>query len=203
MLWTTAVAFAGTWQSQPTYVQPHLGLGGVWVNGVTHVQASLGADVGQRWRFDEAPYWLDHARASATGLYGVTSGSLGADFRVGNFIGPDGKVATLQVGPDLWFNGYGDVGSEDYLLPWAPGLDLRTMVVGKLAKGVRLIGEGTPGWAFDARRQSDPRIWGLFDQASILGALALSFDDLRVTVGWSRVWDSSGTRDMLVLGGGI
>ena len=202
-MWWIAVAIAGEWEQQEPYVKPHLGLGGVWVNGVTHIQASLGADAGVRWRFAEPPYWLDHARVSATGLYGVTSGSLGADVRFGNFIGPDGKVATYQGGPDLWFNGYGDAGSEDYLLPWAPGLDLRNQLVLKVAKGLRLIGEGTPGFAFDARRRPSEKIWGLFDQASILGALALNLDDLRVTVGWSRVWDVGGTRDMLILSGGI
>jgi hypothetical protein len=203
MLALVASALAVDFKTDGPYVQPHLGVHTVFASGDTHVQAALGAGAGQRWRDADGVHLLNHTRASVTGLYGITGGSLGADLRAGDFIGPDGRVGTLQVGPDLWVNGYGDATSEDYVLPWSTGLDLRTTVVGKLSQSTRLIGEAVPGWAFAASRQAVPKIWGLFDQGSVTGALALHFDDLRLTVGVGRVWDAGGQRDVLVIGGGL
>lgn len=190
-------ASAGEWSKPHPYVRPILNFQLISINGDVGVQGVGGAQGGVITRLADAPHWYSHTRAVATGLYGFTSGSLGGDFRVGSFIGPDGKLARLQVGPDVWTNGYGIAGAPDYYLPWSPGIDLKSVLMIKLAGAGYITTEATPGWAFLADRQGD-EIPGMHE-LTLLGALTLDAKPLRFTVGYRRHYSIVGVTEGLIL----
>lgn len=191
-------AFAADWGPPRPYVRPILNGNVISVNGETHALATGGATAGVTVRDRDDPHWLSHSRTQLTGTYGLTSGSLGADVRVGSFIGPDTKLVQYQVGPDLYYNGYGTTGSPDYFLAWSPGLDLRNTVLLKLSKPFRLYGEVTPGWVFTPERQST--IVAPFHELTLLAAAVINTKVLRANIGVQRRYSVVGVIDSLVLG---
>jgi hypothetical protein len=196
-----AESLAGEWRDPKPYIYPVVNISLVSVNGQASAQAAAGAQLGVRVRYSDAPHWLSHTRTAVVGFYGLNTGSLGADVRLGSFIGPDGKLIQYQVGPDLWAQGYGARGAEDYWLPWTPGIDLRNMVTLKIAREFQLVGEVTPGWVFDERRQSDQV--PPFHQLTLAGMGVIRTNFLRLTVGYSRQYTAAGTIDGLILSGAL
>jgi hypothetical protein len=203
LLWFVCMlqGFAADWGKPKPYVQPVLTGGVISVNGQTHALATGGAVAGVTVRDRDDPHWLSHTRTQLTGTYGLTSGSLGADARVGSFIGPDTKLIRYQVGPDLYYNGYGNQGAPDYFLAWSPGLDLRNTALVKLSKPVKLYGELTPGWVFAPSRQAS--IVAPFHELRMLASLIVSTKVLRITVGVQRHYSAAGVIDSLVLSGAL
>ncbi len=203
LLWfvLTVQGFGATWGKPKPYVRPILTGGVISVNGDTHALATGGAVAGVTVRDRDDPHWLSHTRTQVTGTYGITSGSLGADVRVGSFIGPDTKLIQYQVGPDLYYNGYGTTTAPDYFLAWSPGLDLRNTVLLKLSKPFKLYGELTPGWVFTPARQSD--IVTPFHELRMLAAAVLVTPAVRLTVGVQRTYSVAGVIDSLVLSGAL
>ncbi len=204
MLWLLAitVAHAGHWKDPRWYVDPILGGGVVSVNGTAYAQANAGLQGGFRRRYKGGDIpWLNHTRARGVGTYGITSGSLGADLRVGSFIGPAWKRVVLQHGPDLWYSGYGAVGAPDYRLGWSPGLDLYNGVRFKVSKGLFLGGEVVPGWAFSAARRGGG-VW-VFDELRAGASATLRVEKLSLTVGYTHRWNAAGDQGFVVLGAGL
>lgn len=193
-----SVAEANDWERVP-YVMPILNVRAVTVGGVTTAQAVGGAEAGLVQRYADKPHWMSHTRGAATGIYSFTANSIGADVRVGSFFGPDGRWVRWQVGPDVWFNGYGVPGALDYHLPWSPGVDLRNAVTLKVVRGFALLGEATPGWAFVPERALGGL--GPFHELTLLGAVRLQTDVLTVTVGYQRAWNAVGTIDGFIISG--
>jgi hypothetical protein len=194
-------AAAGEWRDPKPYVFPVLNVSVVSVNGASSAQAAVGAQVGVRVRYSDAPHWLSHTRTSVVGFYGLNTGSLGADLRVGSFLGPDGKLVQYQVGPDLWAQGYGRPDARDYWLPWTPGLDLRNLVTFKVARELHLVGEATPGFVFDGRRVAEEV--APFHQLNLAAMAVIRMNVLRLTVGVSRQYTAAGTIDGLILSGAL
>jgi hypothetical protein len=203
-LWTMAVAGASTGWSQPRpYAFPVLNIGVVSVPGGTPVaQASVGLVGGARVKYREAPGWLWDTRGSLIGTYGLNTSSLGADARVGTFIGPDVKLITYQVGPEVWIDGYGRPDSIDYYLPWSPGVDLFNEVTLKLIPQVHVVGQVAPGFAFDGRRHGEGQV-APFDELMLAAMLDIRTNILSLTVGYSRQYQSYGTLDGIILSGGF
>lgn len=196
-----SAAWAGEWRDPKPYVLPVLNVGVVVVDGFTAAQASAGAIGGVRVRYSDKPHWVSHTRASVIGSYGLNTGSLGADLRLGSFIGPDWKVVQYQVGPDAWYNGYGRIDAEDYWLPWSPGVDLRNVVTLKFAPELHVVGEATPGWAFVTDRQTgdvDP-----FHELTLAAMLVIRAPFARLTIGYSRQYRSFGMSEGLILSGAL
>jgi len=203
LLWfvLTVQSFAGDWGPPKPYVRPILSVGYVSVNGNGYGIATGGAAGGVRMRKRGDTPLLSHTRAQLTGSYGLNSGSIGADARVGSFIGPDTKLIQYQVGPDVYYNGYGDTTSPDFYLAWAPGLDIVNTLLVKLSKPVQLYGELTPGWVFNADRRSG--IVSPFDELLLLGAVLVRTKVINVTVGVQRRYSAAGQIDSIVLGAAI
>lgn len=197
----TSTAEASDWREPKPYVRPVLNVSAVSVNGSFFAIASGGAVGGVTTRYKEVPHWYSHTRASAIGSYGLTTGSLGGDLRLGSFIGPDGKLARLQVGPDLWYNGYGVIGAPDFHLPWSPGVDLSTVATLKIVKELHLVGEATPGWAFLPDRQQGGI--GPFHELTLAASAVVRTQVLRITVGYSRRYTNFGMVEGLILSGAI
>ncbi|MCA9488770.1 MAG: hypothetical protein KC621_02575 [Myxococcales bacterium] len=199
LAWTAA--HAADWRDPKPYIAPVVNLSLISVNGNTSAQAAVGAVGGVRVRYSGQPHWLSHSRAMAVGSYGLNTGSLGGDLRLGSFFGPDGKLAQLQVGPDLWYQGYGKQGAADYWLPWAPGLDLRSVATLKLAREVHIVGEASPGFVFLEERRSDQV--KPFDQLSLAAMLVIRAPFARLTIGYSRQYNSYGVVEGLILSGAL
>jgi hypothetical protein len=202
-VWSTVASAApgASWSPPRPYVLPIVNFSLVSVNGETSAQASGGLVGGMRMRYGMPPHWLSHTRAQAVGTYGVNTGSLGADARVGSFLGPDGKVFLYQLGPDIWYNGYGTEDSLDYHLPWSPGVDLRNVLTLKIVREVRLVGEATPGWAFvESRRQGGV---GPFDELTLTGMAVIDAEVVRLTVGYTRQYRTFGVYQGLILSGAL
>ncbi len=196
-----ADAADGQWRDPRPYARPVLNVSGISVNGNFFAVASGGAVGGVFVKYKDKPHWLSHTRALALGSYGLTSGSLGADGRVGSFIGPDGKVFRVQVGPDVWFNGYGDVNAVDYHLPWSPGVDLSTVTTLKIVKELHLVGEATPGWAFLPDRQQGGL--GPFHELTLAASMVVRTDLVRLTLGYRRRWTNFGMFEGIILSGAL
>jgi len=194
-------AEASNWGKARPYVRPVLSGNVISINGNTHVLATGGVVGGVTIRDRDTPHWFSHTRGLATGTYGLTSGSLGAQARVGSFIGPDGKLLRYQIGPDVFFDGYGTAGSTDFNLPWSPGVDIMNSLLVKLSKPFVLQGTLTPGWVFVPERQSDAV--KPFHQLNASAVAVLRTDVLRLTVGWQRTYNSAGVIDALILSGAI
>jgi len=203
LLWfvLTVHSFAAGWSDPKPYVRPILSAGVVSVDGQAFGQATGGAVGGFTMRRRGDIPILSHTRARATGTYGLNSGSLGADLRLGSFIGPDTKLIQYQFGPDVYYNGYGDPNAPDYFLAWAPGLDLVNTLLVKLSKPVRLYGEITPGWVFNPDRRTG--IVSPFDELLLLGAVVIRTKPINITVGVQRRYSAAGEVDSLVLSGAI
>lgn len=202
--WTataTATARAGTWQGPEPYAQPVLEVNLVSAGGTASAQASAGLLGGLRLRYSDGPHWLSTTRGALVGTYGLNTGSLGADVRVGSFIGPDGKYVTFQLGPDFWFNGYGNEQSVDYFEPWSPGVDLRTVLTIAPVEEVAFVFEATPGWAFLPSRQGADL--GPVHELTLTGLVVLRAPVIAFTLGYARHWGVFGARDAIVLSGGF
>jgi hypothetical protein len=192
---------AGEWREPKPYVRPLLNVSAVSVNGNFFAIASGGAVGGVRVRYKKPPHWLSHTRAQAVGSLGLSTMSLGGDLRLGSFFGPDGKVARLQVGPDFWYNGYGQVGALDYHLPWSPGVDLATVTTLKVVKELQIVGEVTPGWAFLPDRQLGGL--GPFHELNLAAYAVVRTKVIRLTVGYSRRYTNFGMVEGLILSGAL
>lgn len=195
-------AQASGWEGPEPFLLPLVEVTFVAVDGATSAQASAGLVGGMRLRAVESPHWLSTTRGAIVGAYGLNTGSLGADLRVGSFIGPDLKYVTVQAGPDFWFNGFGDVDSEDYFEPWSPGVDLYASVTVEPVPELGFVVEVTPGWAFLPSRQ------GAFDDAplhelTLAGLVVLRTPVARFTAGYQRHYAVYGVRDAIVLSGGF
>lgn len=194
-------AWAGTWQGPEPFAQPVLEVNLVSVGGVASAQASAGLLGGLRLRYSENPHWLSTTRGALVGTYGLNTGSLGGDVRIGSFIGPDGKYVTFQLGPDFWFNGYGNDQSVDYFEPWSPGVDLRTVLTIEPVEELGFVVEATPGWAFLPTRQGGDL--GPVHELTLTGLVVLRTPVIAFTIGYSRHWGVFGARDAIVLSGGF
>ena len=203
LLWfvLTVQSFAGGWGPAKPYVRPMLSAGVVSVEGQTYGLVTGGAVGGVTMRRRGDTPLLSHTRAMLSGTYGLNSGSIGADARIGSFIGPDTKFIQYQIGPDVYYNGYGTTTSPDYYLAWAPGMDIVNTVLLKLSKPVRLYGEITPGWVFNGDRRSG--IVSPFDELLLLGALVIRTKPINITVGVQRRYSAAGEIDSIVLSGAI
>ena len=148
-------------------------------------------------------HWLSHTRGRVIGSYGLLSGGLGADLRVGSFFGPDWKMLRYQLGPDIWYNGYGnvDTSTQDYWLPWAPGVDISNVVTLKLLTEFHIIGEATPAFVFHPDRQSDQV--EPFDELTLALAGVIRTQPIRLTVGYLRRYQAGGVYEGLILSGAI
>jgi len=194
-------AEAANWGKTKPYVRPVLTGGVISVNGRTHAQATGGVVAGATVRDRADPHWFSHTRGLATGTYGLTTGNLGAQVRAGSFIGPDGKIFRYQIGPDVFFDGYGQPGAEDLHLPWSPGVDIVNSLLVKLSKPLVLRGDLTPGWVFVPERQA--KSVKPFHQLTASAVAVLRTDALRLTVGWQRSYNRAGVVDALILSGAI
>lgn len=189
-----------SWESTP-YVLPRLDFQAVTVGQVTTAQAIVGLEGGLLSRQARKPHWLSHTRAGVSGIYGFSAGSLGADVRAGSFFGPDGALVRWQVGPDVWFNGYGSRNALDYHLPWSPGVNLRNVAMLKVVRGLGLVGEASPGWAFLPARQRGGV--GPMHELTLLGAVAIQSRVAVVTLGYQRSWNAVGVVEGFVIRGGL
>lgn len=195
-------AAAGEWSEPRPYVIPHLSVGYVSVNGQGTAQGIGGADVGVRVRQKDKPHLLSDSRVRALGMYGLSSGAVGADLRLGSFIGPDGKLVRLMTGPDFFYSGYGERGAtNDYYLAWSPGLDIRNTALFKIHESFRIGLHVIPGWAFDAERHSDDI--PVFNHVNLGAVAMINAGPIGLTVGVERQINSAGTQDYIVLGAGI
>lgn len=184
------------WQDR-WYARPRLNARVVAVNGVPFVQGVGGAEAGLVRRWDPNPHWVSQTRAVAVGIYGLSTGSLGGDVRLGSFVGPDLKPVRLAIGPDFWFNGYGAPDALDYWLPWSPGIDVPASAFWKLAPSLLLDTSVIPGWAFDPDRQNGGV--GPFHELTALAALHLTLDGPTFVLGYQRTWNGAGVFDGIIL----
>ena len=203
MLALMPTASAVDWGDPKPYAFPRLSGGYTVVNGQGYGQVSGGGDVGMTIRALDKPHWLSMSRVSGLLTYGINSGSVGGDLRVGSFIGPDGKLVQLMTGPDIWYNGYGQPLAVDYFLPWSPGVDLRNTALLKLADEFKLLGEITPGWAFSKPRQSAASELVLFHELEMGAYAFLNLKSLSLTLGYTRTINSLGNIDGIVIAFGI
>ena len=181
------------------YGKPQANVRAIQVNNQTVVQATAGVEGGLRYGLSSSI--KGRTRAGMVGIYGLNTGSAGADLRVGSFIGPAGKTGYLMFGPDLWVNGYGGDSSTDYRLDWAPGLSLPANAGLTLSPAFRLIGAVTPGWAFDERRKQGGI--GPFDELGLLGAGVLNVGSAYLTLGYQQTWNNVGVIRGVILSGAI
>jgi hypothetical protein len=196
-----ATASAGEWRDPRPFIAPILNVSIVSSGGASAAQASAGLVGGVNVRYNRAPHWVSTTRAQGVGFYGINTGSIGADLRVGSFIGPDFKLLKFQAGPDIFYNGYGQRGAIDWFLPWTAGVDLRTVTTLKIAKPVRLIGEATPGWVFNPKRVAEEVAPA--HELTLSAILAIDAGQFRINVGYARQYRSIGTIDGLILSGGF
>lgn len=201
MLGAGALAAPSAWSDPKPYAAPVVNLSLIAVNGNTSAQAAVGLIGGVRLRYKEPPHWLWHSRAMAVGSYGLNTGSLGGDLRLGSFVGPDGKLVQLQFGPDLWYQGYGTEGAADYYLPWTPGVDLRSVATLKLAPEVQIVGEASPGFVFLEERRSEEV--KPFDQLTLAAMLVIRAPFARLTLGYTRQYNSYGVVEGILLSGAL
>ena len=199
------LAHAGEWKDPKPYIAPIINLSAISVNGDWYAVAAAGATGGVRIRYTDPPHWLSNTRAVVVGMYGIPSGSLGAELRGGSFIGPDWKYLQWQVGPDVFYNGYGSPEAVDYWLAWAPGLDLHNVVTLKIAPEFQIVGEATPGWVFREERKQGPGVESVapFDQLTLAAMVVIRAPFARLTVGYSRQYSSVGTIEGIILSGAL
>ena len=189
-----AVADPGGW-----YAKPQVNIRALRVNSQSVIQATLGAEGGLRYPISDG--FMGRTRLGAVGLYGISSGSLGGDFRLGSFIGPAGRMGFVQIGPDFWFNGYGRKTATDYRLPWSPGLSIPAIASMALHPSIRAVTSVTPGWAFSQGRRGGGL--GPFDEFSLVGAAVITAGTGHLTLGYQHSWNRAGTIQGLLLSGGL
>jgi hypothetical protein len=190
-----SIALAGSaW-----YGKPQANVRVVRINENTVIQASAGGEVGLRYGLSE--FFKGRTRLGAIGLYGLNTNTLGADLRLGTFLGPAGRTGFLQIGPDLWMNGYDGTDEKDYKLVWSQGLSITTTGSLTLHPSIRLIGAISPGWAFNPVRQRDGL--GPFDELNMMTATVISGGDGHLTIGYQQSWNSAGIIQGLILSGGL
>jgi hypothetical protein len=198
--WSSPAA-AGDWRDPKPYLLPQLNVSLISVNGQSSAQASVGLIGGMRMRYVGKPNLLSNTRASAVGTYGLNTGSLGGDFRVGSFLGPQGKFLLYQIGPDVWFNGYGQPDAFDYFMPWSPGVDVKNQLTFTPIREISLVGEATPGWAFVPARQTGGV--GPFHELTLTAMAVIRASAIRLTVGYTRQYRSFGTFNGIILSGAL
>ena len=204
-LWTAGIALAAPegWGQPRPYVFPVLNVGVVSVPGAESVaQASVGVVGGAKVKYRGGPGWLWDTRGSLVGTYGLNTGSYGGDVRVGTFIGPDVKLITYQVGPEVWFDGYGKPGAPDYYLPWSPGIDLFNELTLKLLPEVHVVGQVAPGFAFDGGRHGEGQV-APFDELMLAAMLDIRTNVISLTVGYARQYQAYGSSDGIILSRGF
>jgi hypothetical protein len=203
-MWMTlaTLASAGEWKPQKPYVLPRLDASVIAIGGTTLVQARGGADAGVLVRYSEDPFWLSNTRLGVTGILGLTTLNYGGDIRLGSFFGPDWELLRIQLGPDVWYNGYGDpTASDDYYLPWAPGLDLPLTAEIAREEKLSLLTAAIPGWAFSPERSNTSL--DVVDELTLLAALSLRLPHFGVTAGYQRTWNAAGLTEGLILSFGL
>lgn len=189
------------WEGTP-YFAPILSGGGVLVNGQTVVQTQIGGEVGYRYRYRKPrPHVVGRTRARAVGIY-ATTGSLGADVRLGSFMGPDWKVVQLLHGPDFWFDVYGSPRAPDYHLPPTVGVDLLNQVTVRIIQGqLNWVTAVSPGWVSNRQRRA-PQL-GPFHTMTARTAMVLRTDFGTLQLGVQRQWTSAGPVNGLILSGSL
>ncbi len=192
-------ADAQEWKPK-AYADPILTAGAVILNGNTYGQITGGARAGVRTTYSEPPHWLNDTRIQGAATYGIPSGSLGGDVRIGSFIGPNTDFILTQHGPDVWYNGYGTSASTDYHLPYSVGLDFRNLVIFKLGQGFNIITEATPGIPFNPSRQGGPLEPFEFVTSA---ALSIKTSKFGLLVGYQRRWSQVGVTEGIILGASI
>jgi hypothetical protein len=188
------------WQAEP-YWNKSVRFGGVLVNGGSSLQTIGGIEAGYRYRWPAPPNWTGRTRADVTGIYSLTSGSWGGGVAIGSFIGPDTKRVLYQVGPDLYFDGYGTPGSFDYYLPRSPGVRILNQALFKIVDYSGIVLAANPGWVLDPDRRNE-LVYPLHD-LTLVAALQIRSDWAAFTVGWQRQYSGAGIIDGLILSGGI
>lgn len=204
-MWIAAfatLAAAGQWKPQKPYVAPRLDGQLVLYDGAALVQARGGADLGLLVRYAEDPFWLSHTRLGLTGILGLTTFHYGGDARLGSFFGPDWELLRIQLGPDVWYNGYGDpTANDDLYLPWSPGLDLPLTVEIAREESLSLLTAAIPGWAFSPARSTTTL--DVVDEFTALAALSLALPKFGLTAGYQRTWNAAGVTEGLILSFGL
>lgn len=122
-LLAAAPAHAGSWDPKP-YIKPNLGFT-LYGDGTTNASAvGLGAQAGFTY-FNSEDLGVPMAgRTRVSGTYQlVTSGGPGGghDIRLGTFMGPQFKLASAELGLDVFHNG---ITLGNYQLDNAVGLDI-------------------------------------------------------------------------------
>lgn len=201
VLGATTSARAAEWSAPKPYALPVLNLSVFSINGVTNAQASAGLVGGMFVKYRDPPHWLSHTRGSIIGQYGILSGSLGADLRAGSFFGPDTRFIQYQLGPDLWYNGYGREDAADYYLPWSPGVDLRNALTFKIVPELHIVGEANPGWVFLEERRADNL--GPVHELTLTAMAVIRARVINLTVGYTRQYRAFGVYEGLILSGGF
>lgn len=199
-LWAVT-AWGREWTEPTPYLTPTLNVALVWVNGDTSARTAVGLVGGTRSRYTRSPHWLSDTRFSLLGQYGIDTGSLGADVRVGSYFGPDTRGITWQFGPEVWANGFGDPQSPDGYLPWSPGVAVHNGLVVEAGDYVALLLEASPGWAFAGSRRAAPV--GPFDELDLSAAVDLHTRYVELRIGYTRSYRWFGHQDALVLYGSL
>jgi hypothetical protein len=189
------------WIVEP-FIDPHVGVTSVTINGDTGVQATAGGEAGYHYTWTGDPKLVGETRIGATLLYGLTSNSIGYDVRIGSFIGPKLGDLVLQAGPDLFYNGYGQAGASDYNLPATGGLSLPVTATYTPITEVGVSGRITPSWVFNPERRSSIEI-GPFDELTAYLGANLSLGEVRGSVGYQWQWTSQGVIQGVVVSGGL
>ncbi len=155
---------------------------------------------GRKWIRGAADV-VGRSRLRGDVFYGLTTQSLGFDVRLGSFLGPTSKYVTYQIGPDVWFNGYGSETAEDYFLPYSLGVDISNAVIFHIDRSINAQVQITPGWAFDKDRQTG----GIGPIHELTGSATVSVQTGAFTfvVGYQRVYNAAGVTDGLILSAGL
>ncbi len=188
------------WNAEP-YWDKGLNVGGIAVNGGFSLQAFAGIEGGFRYKYAHAPHWAGRTRLALSGVYSLSSGSWGGGVALGSFLGPDTKRFLYQVGPDLYFDGYGTPFSGDYHLPWSPGVRIQNSLLIKVVDYSGLLLGASPGFVLDPDRRNEAVY--PFHDLNLLAAIQVRADFASFTVGWQRSYNGAGIIDGLILSGGF
>lgn len=148
-----APAWAGSWNPTP-YLRPNFSFQLYGTDASIGTAVGAGALAGVRYFNDgDLPFpAAGRTRVGATALLPTSGGSgWGHDVRLGSFFGPSWKLASAELGLDVFHNGL-TIGS--YVLDRALGLDIPlNLTLGP--EQIFLLAGATPTLMFDPDRQVD------------------------------------------------
>lgn len=149
-------AMAGSWSPKP-YVKPNIGVSIYGAGGSTSTAIGLGAQGGFKYFNEEDPPVPLGGRTRVSGTYLFsTDGGSGHDVRLGSFMGPSFKLASAELGLDVFNNGY-SAGLAS--IPNTTGIDIPlNATLGPDV--VYVLGGVTPAVLFNPARQVD---WSTVD----------------------------------------